>query len=67
MPADGPWRTVSVAAATCATANAASTAAIIRGADAPGWLASRGLAARLVGHDGGDHATGGWPAADDGG
>jgi ApbE family len=27
LPADGPWRTVSVAAATCADANAAATAA----------------------------------------
>ncbi len=66
MPADGPWRTASVAAATCATANAASTAAIISGADAPGWLAGHGLAARLVGHDGSVTLTGGWPAADNG-
>ena len=31
LPADGPWQTVSVAAATCADANAAATAAIVAG------------------------------------
>ena len=31
FPADGPWQTVSVAAATCADANAAATAAIVAG------------------------------------
>ena len=37
-PADGPWRTATVAAATCADANAASTAAIVAGARArTGW------------------------------
>src|SRR5207302_1654027 len=30
-PADGPWRTATVVAATCADANAASTAAIVAG------------------------------------
>ena len=48
-PAAGPWRTVSVAAATCAEANAAATGAIISGADAAGWLTSRKLPGRLVG------------------
>ena len=37
-PAAGPWRTVSVAAATCVDANAASTAAIVLGEHARrGW------------------------------
>ena len=66
LPADGPWRTASVAAASCAIANAASTAAIISGRAASGWLASQGLAARLVGHDGSVTLTGDWPAADNG-
>ncbi len=48
LPPAPVWRTVSVTAATCADANAASTAAIIRGDQAPGWLASLGLPARLV-------------------
>ena len=37
-PAETPWRTVTVAAATCVDANAASTAAIVLGEDAPAWL-----------------------------
>ena len=43
-----PWRTVTVAAATCVDANVASTAAIVLGEEAPAWLAARGLPARLV-------------------
>ena len=39
LPAEPVWRTVSVAAGTCADANAASTAAVIRGRAALGWLA----------------------------
>jgi thiamine biosynthesis lipoprotein len=65
QPAAGPWRTVSVAAATCAEANAAATAAIIAGDQAPAWLATRGLPARLVARDGSVRPIGGWPAADD--
>jgi thiamine biosynthesis lipoprotein len=63
-PADGPWRTVTVAAATCADANAASTAAIVAGARARGWLTAAGLPARLTGHDGRVRRLGGWPAGD---
>lgn len=66
LPAAGPWRTVSVAAATCADANAASTAAIIRGDSAPQWLAAQGIPARLVGRDGTVVRVGGWPAGDGG-
>jgi len=62
MPADSRWRTVSVAAATCVDANTASTAAIIRGDWAPGWLASQRLPARLVDHNGGIVTVAGWPA-----
>jgi thiamine biosynthesis lipoprotein len=62
VPARSPWRTVSVAAGSCADANIASTAAIIRGDAAPGWLAGSGLPARLVRHDGSVLAIAGWPA-----
>jgi FAD:protein FMN transferase len=60
-PADTMWRTVSVTAGTCADANAASTAAIIRGGQAPSWLAGHGLTARLVDTRGSVITVGGWP------
>lgn len=62
LPAAGPWRTASVAATTCVLANTASTAAVIIGASAPGWLAARGLSARLVAHDGSVTYVGQWPS-----
>jgi thiamine biosynthesis lipoprotein len=62
QPVRGPWRTVSVAADTCADANIAATAAIVLGDEAPGWLARHSLPARLVGLDGTVRAQGGWPA-----
>jgi FAD:protein FMN transferase len=66
LSAAGPWRTVSVAGATCADANAASTAAIVCGSEAPEWLAARDIPARLVGQDGTVVRTGRWPPADGG-
>jgi thiamine biosynthesis lipoprotein len=39
----------------------ASTAAIIRGDAAPGWLGRLGLAARLVAESGAVLTLGGWP------
>ncbi len=60
-PARGPWRTVSVVAASCVDANAAATAAIVRGADAPAWLASLGLPARLVSRTGDVVRVADWP------
>jgi FAD:protein FMN transferase len=63
-PTTSCWRTVSVAAGTCTDANTASTAAIIRGAAAPGWLQDLGLPARLVRHDGTTVTTAGWPDSD---
>ena len=66
QPTAGPWRTVSVAAATCADANAASTAAIICGDLAPQWLDAQGIPARLAGRDGTVVRVGGWPATDGG-
>ncbi len=62
LPAVSPWRTVSVAAATCLDANIASTAAIVRGHDAPQWLVERGLPARLVGRNGATVTVADWPA-----
>ena len=56
-----PWRTVTVTGATCLDANAASTAAVVLGADAPAWLGLRGLSARLVRHDGSAVFVGDWP------
>jgi thiamine biosynthesis lipoprotein ApbE len=60
-PTAGPWRTVSVLADSCLHANAASTAAVVRGADAPQWLRERGFSARLVHTDGTSTTTGDWP------
>ncbi len=61
-PVRGPWRTVSVAAGTCADANTAATAALVRQARAPAWLDRLGLPARLVAHDGAVLSLAGWPA-----
>ena len=60
-PASRAWRTVERAAASCVDANTASTAAIVRGADAPAWLESLGLPARLVDPDGAVVHVGAWP------
>jgi len=60
-PAAPVWRTVSVAAGTCADANMASTAAIIRGEGALAWLAGLGFPARLVAESGAVVTLGGWP------
>jgi FAD:protein FMN transferase len=62
LPAEPVWRTVSVTAGSCADANAASTAAVIRGRRALGWLAQLGLPARLVDATGAVFTLGGWPA-----
>jgi thiamine biosynthesis lipoprotein ApbE len=60
-PADGDWRTVSVAAGCALDANIASTAAIIRGSSATSWLTKLGLPARLVAIDGSVSTLAGWP------
>jgi thiamine biosynthesis lipoprotein len=66
-PATTIWRTVSVAAADCTEANIATTAALLRGEAAPGWLEGQGLHARLVPWEGSTVTVGGWPAeADEG-
>lgn len=61
LPAVSPWRTVSVVAADCVDANAASTAAIVRGDGAIAWLFGLGLPARLVATNGEIHRVGAWP------
>jgi thiamine biosynthesis lipoprotein len=60
-PAAEVWRTATVAAGSCVDANIASTAAIILGAAAPGWLGDRDLPARLVRPDGSILTIGSWP------
>lgn len=60
-PAEPVWRTVTVAASSCVEANTASTASVVRGHAAPAWLASRGLAARLVDPRGAVRTVGSWP------
>lgn len=62
-PAATPWRTVSVAIATCADANAASTAALVKGGHAVRRLSRLGLPARLVTYDGTVVTTPGRPSA----
>ena len=60
-PAAGPWATVSVAAGSCLEANAASTAAVVLGEAAPGWLSDRRLPSRLARADGRVLVVAGWP------
>jgi thiamine biosynthesis lipoprotein len=60
-PAATPWRTVTVAAATCLDANLAATTALVLGASGADWLAARHLPARLVREDGVVSHTGDWP------
>jgi thiamine biosynthesis lipoprotein len=60
-PAAVVWRTASVAASSCVEANVASTAAIVRGAEAAPWLLHHGLPARLVALDGRVLHVGAWP------
>ena len=65
-PVDGCWRTVSVTAGSCLDANIASTAAVVRGEQAPPWLESLRLPSRLVRVDGTVRHLAGWPReADD--
>jgi len=61
LPAEPVWRTVSVAAGSCADANAASTAAVIRGRRALAWLTRLGLPSRLVDATGAVFTVAGWP------
>ena len=60
QPAVTPWRTVTVAAASCVDANTASAAAVLLGDRAPGWLEQRELPARLVDTTGRVTRVAGW-------
>lgn len=62
-PAEEVWRTVTATGSSCVAANAASTAAVVLGRDAPDWLDERRVSARLVGRHGDVCLTGGWPLA----
>lgn len=64
LPAVTGWQTVTVHAASTLEANAASTAAMVLGPDAPEWLAGLGLAARLVPRSGAPALVGPWPQPD---
>ena len=61
LPAPRVWRTVPVAARSCVHANTLSTAAVVRGRAAHGWLARQGAPARLVSQRRQVYATAGWP------
>jgi thiamine biosynthesis lipoprotein len=60
-PVRSVWRTVSVAGASCAEANIAATAAIVRADPVATWLSGLGLPARLVDHEGTVLTVGDWP------
>lgn len=62
LPANSPWRTATVYAASCLDANIAATAAIVLGSRALPWLEANGLDARLVAIDGRVIRSGRWPA-----
>ncbi|RFA20615.1 FAD:protein FMN transferase [Subtercola boreus] len=61
LPADPVWRTVTVAATDCVSANTLSTASVVRGRASIEWLARRGVPARLVSGAGRVLTLGGWP------
>lgn len=63
MPAERFWRSATVVAPDCVTANAWSTAALVRGGVAVRTLRDVGLPARLVAGDGRVRFVGGWPTA----
>lgn len=62
-PAITPWRSVTVAAASCVDANVAATTTVVRGEEALHWLSEHGLPARAVRNDGSVVVVGGWPEA----
>jgi len=64
-PAREIWRTVTATGPTCVAANVASTAAVVLGAEAVGWLGERGVDARLVDATGQVTRVGAWPTPDE--
>ena len=61
QPARPVWRSVTVAASTCAYANAVTTACLVRGERAVDWVRGLGLPARFLRSDGSLVLTDGWP------
>ena len=61
QPAARTWRSVTVVADHCMDANTLTTAALVRGEDAPAMLREHGVPARLVAADGTVRKLGGWP------
>jgi thiamine biosynthesis lipoprotein len=61
--ADEYWQLATVAAGSCLVANAASTAAIVKGSGASQMLCEMALPARLVRSDGEVFVFNGWPSA----
>ncbi len=61
LPAREVWRTISVAASSCVSANTATTAAAVFGEEAPAWLAALGLPSRLVRPNGRIVRVANWP------
>jgi FAD:protein FMN transferase len=59
-PADVPWESVTVCAATCLAADVATKAAFLLGDDGPAWLEQHGLQGRFLGGDG-VVLAGDWP------
>lgn len=62
LPAAPVWRSVTVVAPSCVTANTMTTAAVVRGRGALDMLRASGRAARLVSAEGEVVRFGGWPA-----
>lgn len=60
-PVAGAVRTATALGETAVGANVASTAALVLGSEAEGWLAGRGVHARLVLADGSVRLVGDWP------
>ncbi|HXW33160.1 MAG TPA: FAD:protein FMN transferase [Acidimicrobiales bacterium] len=58
------WSLVSAVGASCVMANAASTAAVVWGREAPRRLSAMGVPARLLGADGEEVFVCGWPSHD---
>ncbi len=61
MPVSRDWRSATVVAPDCVTANTWSTAALVEGTGAPEVLAERGYPVRLVAADRSVRLLGGWP------
>jgi thiamine biosynthesis lipoprotein len=61
QPANGPWRTVTVAAESATHANTCTTTAIVLGDEALAFLHEQNVAARLIDRAGEIVTIGGWP------